>query len=313
EHAPRMDLVDDVARRRAERVHQQLDRVAERDLHLRARAGVRPGEQRLVGRLALREGRHLVALEDLLDEAAVALRDHLLEDRLVEPALLGAGVRLRHHDVDAIGLPAHVLVDPAELHLELLGGGEGERAEDAEAAGLAHRRHHVAAVAEGEDRELDAEGVADAGAHGNSYRGVNLTGMCLMPPMKLERSRRTGPSSSMSGRRRSSSSNMMRISSLARWEPRQKWGPPPPKVMWSFGERPTSKRNGSSNTDSSRFAEMYQMTTLSPSAIAWPAISVSCVAVRRNDMTGVAHRSISSMPVGSSDGSSRSRCRWSGW
>ena len=105
---------------------------------------------------------------------------------------------------------------------------------------------------------------------------------------------------------------MIRISSLARWEPRQKWGPPPPKVMWSLGERPTSKRNGSSNTDSSRFAEMYQMTTLSPSAIAWPAISVSCVAVRLNDMTGVAHRSISSMPVGSSDGSSSSRCRWSG-
>src|SRR5439155_10343996 len=36
EHALRMDLVDDVARRRAERVDQQLDRVGERDVHLRA-------------------------------------------------------------------------------------------------------------------------------------------------------------------------------------------------------------------------------------------------------------------------------------
>jgi len=52
-----------------------------------------------------------------------------------------------------------------ELDLERLGRREGERAEDAEAAGLAHRRHDVATVAEGEDRELDAEGVAEAGAH----------------------------------------------------------------------------------------------------------------------------------------------------
>src|SRR5207253_551146 len=80
-------------------------------------------------------------------------------------AVLGAGVRHGHHDVDAVRLPADVLVDPAELDLERLGRREGERAEDAEAAGLAHRRHDVATVAEGEDRKLDAEGVAEAGAH----------------------------------------------------------------------------------------------------------------------------------------------------
>ena len=142
--------------------------MGERDVHLRAGAGVRPGEQRLVGRLALGQRRHLVALEDVADEAAVALRDHVLEHRLVEPALLGARIRHRHHHVDAVGLAADVLVDPAELHLELLRGGECERAEDAEAARAADGRHHVAAVAEGEDRELDAEGVAEAGAHGGS-------------------------------------------------------------------------------------------------------------------------------------------------
>ena len=42
-----------------------------------------------------------------------------------------------------------------------------------------------------------------------------------------------------------------------------------------------SKVNGSSNTSSSRLAEMYHMTTLSSLAMAWPPISVSSVAVRR--------------------------------
>ncbi len=66
------------------------------------------------------------------------------------------------------------------------------------------------------------------GARSCGHRsGVKRTGMRLMPFTKSDRSRATGPSSSMSGRRRSSSSNMMRISSRARWAPRQKWGPIP--------------------------------------------------------------------------------------
>ena len=55
-----------------------------------------------------------------------------------------------------------------------------------------------------------------------------------------------------------------------------------------------SKRNGSSNTDSSRFAEMYHITTLSPSAISRPWSSVAAVAVRRKWYTGEAQRRISS-------------------
>ena len=38
------------------------------------------------------------------------------------------------------------------------------------------------------------------------------------------------------------------ISGRARWAPRQKCGPAPPKARWSFGVRPTSKRDGSSKT-----------------------------------------------------------------
>ena len=78
-----------------------------------------------------------------------------------------AHVLRRHHDVDAVGLVAHVLVDPVELDLELVGR-EGERAEHAEAPGLAHRGHDVATVGEGEDRELDPESVTDRRPHGGT-------------------------------------------------------------------------------------------------------------------------------------------------
>ena len=82
---------------------------------------------------------------------------------------------VRHDDVDAVGLAVDVLVDPVQLDLELLGR-EGERAEHAEAAGLAHRGDDVAAVAEGEDRELDAELVADRCTHGRPLRSDGYGG-----------------------------------------------------------------------------------------------------------------------------------------
>ena len=111
--------------------------------------------------------RHAVVGEQLAGEVEVALRDHVLE-HLGE--LLGghvgvhALVLVRDDDVDAVGVVADVLVDPVELDLELLGA-EADGAEHAEAAGLAHRDDDVAAVGEGEDRELDAELVAEWRAH----------------------------------------------------------------------------------------------------------------------------------------------------
>ena len=54
---------------------------------------------------------------------------------------------------------------------------------------------------------------------------------------------------------------MTRISMRARFAPRQKWGPPPPKAMWGLGFRPMSKVSGSSKTSSSRLAEMWKKTT----------------------------------------------------
>jgi hypothetical protein len=64
-----------------------------------------------------------------------------------------------------------VRVDPCELFVELLGR-EGERAQHAEAARVGDGRHHVTAVAEREQGELDAEGLADGSAHaGRGLRG----------------------------------------------------------------------------------------------------------------------------------------------
>src|SRR5437773_428271 len=146
---------------------------------------------------------------------------------------------------------------------------------------------------------------------GQDLSGVKRTGIRLMPLMKFERKRSTGPASSMSGRRRSSSSNMIWISRRARLAPRQKWCPMP-KARCSFGVRPTSKRSACGKTSSSRLAEPYQTVSLSPSRIGWPRSSASRVAVRRKYMTGETQRSISSTAVGMRDGSASSRRRSSG-
>ena len=97
----------------------------------------------------------VVLLEGVLDEVAVGLGDHGFE--LVLGGGGGTGGEGGGHDnVDAVGLAVDVLVDPGELDLELVGG-EGEGAEDAEAAGLGDGGDDVAAVGEGEDGEFDVQ------------------------------------------------------------------------------------------------------------------------------------------------------------
>jgi hypothetical protein len=72
--------------------------------------------------------------------------------------------RLRDDHVDAVRPAAHLLVDPAQLDLELVGV-EAHRAEHAEPAGVRDRGDDVAAVAEREQRELDPEQLGDARPH----------------------------------------------------------------------------------------------------------------------------------------------------
>ena len=85
-----------------------------------------------------------------------------------------------------------------------------------------------------------------------------------MPWMKFDRSLAGGSAAVMSGMRRVNSSNNALISSRARFDPRQKCGPRPPKPRCGLGSRPTSKSNGRSNTSSSRFADGYHTVILSP-------------------------------------------------
>ena len=161
-HAMLVRLVDDIARRRPERVREQPDRMRQRDLHLRARLLVRPAQQPLHARRVVRQRRHAVLPQRLFDEVAVRLRDHRLELRQI-----AARRRRRHHHIDAVRLAIDVLVDPVELDLELLRR-KRQRAKHAHATGAADRSDDVTAVAEREDRKLDAELFADARLHRSS-------------------------------------------------------------------------------------------------------------------------------------------------
>ena len=86
-------------------------------------------------------------------------------------------------------------------------------------------------------------------------RAVNLTGIEWMPFISVDRTRSTGPASSRSFIRDSTSGMIAVASTRARFAPRQKWVPPPPKARCGFGARPMSKRSGSAKWVSSRLAD----------------------------------------------------------
>src|SRR3954468_17392543 len=81
----------------------------------------------------------------------------------------GGELVLRDEDVDAVRLAVDVVVDPGQLNLQRLRG-EPRAAENAEAARPADRGDDVATVAEGEQREVDTDQVADD-VHRSSMTG----------------------------------------------------------------------------------------------------------------------------------------------
>jgi hypothetical protein len=115
--------------------------------------------------IALGQRRHVVAAQDVVDERLVLGGDQLADVVHREPALVGARVLRGHDQVDAVGAVADLVLDPREVDLELLLRVR-DGAEHAEPAGLGDGRHHVAAVGEGEDGNVDAEHVGDRGLHG---------------------------------------------------------------------------------------------------------------------------------------------------
>ncbi len=91
-------------------------------------------------------------------------RDEVAQVVGVEAAVVGTDVLLRDQQVDAEGPALGLGGDPVEVDLELAGA-VGDGAEHPHAPGVGDGGDDVAAVAEGQDRELDAESLGDGGAH----------------------------------------------------------------------------------------------------------------------------------------------------
>ena len=84
-----------------------------------------------------------------------------------ESTLVGSGVAGRNDQVDAVGAVAQLVLDPGQVGLQL-GVAVGHRAQHAQTPGLGDGDHHVTAVGEGHDGELDIEHLGDRGLHGIS-------------------------------------------------------------------------------------------------------------------------------------------------
>ena len=143
--------LDHVVRRYPQRIGDELHRMGQRDVEQLA-AGV--PRQRRPAEAALRLGFDVVVAQQVVDEIAVGLRD--AAGQVGARQLLALALELRRHDqIHPVGLAADRLVDPRQLTVELLGGVR-RGAQHAESAGVGDRGHHVAAVAEREEREVDA-------------------------------------------------------------------------------------------------------------------------------------------------------------
>jgi hypothetical protein len=155
EHPGGVRPLDERRRGSAERAGDEPDRMGEGDIEecadgVRCDAQARP---RLVGTLG--EGWDAVAREDLVDEALLLGRQELADGVLVE-CVAGVGLQSREQQIDSVRPAAHLLVDPRKVDVEA-SRGVGDGTEDPEPASVGHRGDDVPAVAEGDDRVLDAE------------------------------------------------------------------------------------------------------------------------------------------------------------
>jgi DNA repair protein SbcD/Mre11 len=158
-YTSRVAPIDHGCGRGPQRADEQTDRVGERDV-----------EERLV---ATRVDRHTathttpitvvvgqrwdaVAGEDVVDELLLRRREETAHGVTVETPRIGALVLRREEEIDSVGASLHLLVDPGEVDVELLRCVR-DPSEYTETTGVRHGRHDVAAVTEGEDRELDTQ------------------------------------------------------------------------------------------------------------------------------------------------------------
>src|SRR5205085_9985164 len=107
---------------------------------------------------------YAVAAEDVVDERLLLGRQELADGIAVDAPLVGARVLGGEQEVEPVGPAVGLLLDPREVDLQLVGG-MAHRTQAAEPTGVGDGRHHVPAMAEGQDRELHAQHVADSGLH----------------------------------------------------------------------------------------------------------------------------------------------------
>ena len=119
---------------------------------------------RLIGRHRCGRQFDVVRLEELAGEVAMLRRHPRLETVPGDVRLARRGDILGDQHVDAIGLAVDMVIDPFQFPFDGLGCVDG-RAQHAEAAGAAHRGHHVATMAEGEQGKFDTQHLADRRFH----------------------------------------------------------------------------------------------------------------------------------------------------
>jgi len=137
----------------------QLDRMAERSLEHFKRA-LRVERLRLVVGDIGRRQLDAVFLQQVFSEGAMFAGNPRLQ-AFPANVLLACGRNIfRDQHVEPIGLAVDVIVDPFQFLLDRFRRMRGG-AEHAETAGAAYRCHHVAAMAEGQQRKFDAQHFAD--------------------------------------------------------------------------------------------------------------------------------------------------------
>ena len=173
QHVVVVGTLDEVRRRRPERAGDQPDVVGEGHVEQRLVAlgrDVEPAARRRARLLGAAPD--AIAGQQVVDERAVLLGQQIPSLLGVDPALLGADVLGRQQQVDPVGFAAGLFLDPGQLVLQP-SRTVRDRAEDAESAGVGHRGHDVAAVAEGADREFNAEHLGDSGPHCTTLKVID--------------------------------------------------------------------------------------------------------------------------------------------
>ena len=138
----------------------------------------------MIPTLAFGQARHAVGVQQLVGELPVAARNRRADQglKLLRVLLLLSLVPVGDDDIDPIWLVSHVLVDPVELDLQLIGV-KTHGAEHAETTAVGNRCHYVPAVGEREHRKVDTQFLRQCCLHEFPLFLTFFPGPCPVPPM----------------------------------------------------------------------------------------------------------------------------------